>query len=189
MKKRLSITCTNCGKLNSINQKYCTSCGHQLPAVNQKVMSQNYPKKKRTTIIIMALLVLVIIGGLLSFSIKQNQQILRTSSLNVTPFKVEFFDQHNHLVMTRYLRGVRRHSTNGYARGKLAISKTLRGKRTTVSYIDSRAKKSFVIYSNPKITFYYEKRYGKFNDYGRCQIANNRSIKSFRMIKLDSGTN
>lgn len=124
---------------------------------------------------------------LLALVVKQNQPLLRTSTMTVTPFRVDFYNQHRELAMTKYFRGGASKRRYGYASGTLQISDQLKGRQTKVTYIDSRAKEKMVVNSKPQLTFYYESRRGKFNDYGRCRVAGHPEIKTFRMTKLDSG--
>lgn len=186
MSKQLSKTCPNCGKLNSIHESYCTNCGHKLPVSSEKTVGYTRPQSKCQAMIVFAILGLALFLGVVGISIRQNQEILRTSSINAIPFKVEFFDHHNHQVMVRYLKGETRKSRNGYATGTLKVMTTMKhGHGQSVSYVDSRAAKSLVINSSPKMTFYYNHRYGKFNDYGKCKVSGQPTIKRFRMIKMD----
>lgn len=119
--------------------------------------------------------------------VKQNQPILRTTSMTITPFRVEFYNRQGQRVMTRYLRGGASTRRRGYARGTVMVSNHLKGHQTKATYVDSRAQGSLVINSHPRLTFIYEHRRGKFNDYGRCRVAGHPEIKTFRMVKLDSG--
>lgn len=190
MKKQISKTCPNCGKLNSIHEGYCTNCGTKLPAVGDKTIGYTQRQSRKQPTIVFALLALFLVAGIVVFSIQQNQQILRTSSVNVIPIKIEFFDQHNHQVMVRYIKGKTRKSRDGFANGTLVVTKKLKHDRGQMAtYVDSRARKSLVINSQPKMTFYYKNRYGKFNDYGKCKVSGVPMIRKFRMIKMDSGAN
>lgn len=105
----------------------------------------------------------------------------------MTPFRVDFYNQRHKLVMTKYFRGGASKRHYGYASGTMQISNRLKGRQTKVTYVDSRAKEKMVVNSKPQLTFYYESRRGKFNDYGRCRVAGYPAIKTFRMTKLDSG--
>lgn len=190
MSKQISKTCPKCGKLNPIHESYCTNCGSKLPAAGDKTIGYaRQPSKKQPTIVF-SLLALILVVGVVIFSIQQNQKILRTSSVNVMPIKIEFFNHHGKQVMVRYIKGEARKSRNGYASGTLLVTKKLKhGHGQKASYVDSRAQKTFVINSTPKMTFYYDTRYGKFRDYGRCRVAGQPDIKKFRMIKMDSAAN
>lgn len=186
MRNQLSKTCPNCGKLNPIHENHCTNCGHKLPVNAAQTLGYTQPQSKRQAMVVFTILGLVLLVGVIGISIRQNQEILRTSSINAIPFKVEFFDQHNHQVMVRYLAGKTRKSRNGYATGTLKVTTNMKnGHSQQASYVDSRAAKSLVINSTPKMTFYYNTRYGKFNDYGRCRVSGQPAITHFRMVKLD----
>ncbi|WP_283587772.1 zinc ribbon domain-containing protein [Limosilactobacillus viscerum] len=190
MKKQISKTCPKCGKLNSIHEGYCTNCGAKLPAIGDKTVGYTQRKSRKQPMIVFSLLALFLVAGIVLFSIQQNQKVLRTSSVNVIPIKIEFFNQHNRQVMVRYIKGKTRKSRNGYASGTLVVSKKLKHDHgQEASFFDSRARKSLVINSQPKMTFYYKNRYGKFNDYGNCKVAGMPEIRQFRMIKMDSGAN
>lgn len=186
MRKQISKTCPNCGKLNSIHESYCTNCGHKLPATGDKTIGYTQLHSKRQAMVIFTFLGLALLLAIIGISIRQNQEILRTSSVNAIPFKIEFYDRHNHLVMIRYVKGETRKSRNGYATGTLRVTTTLRNNHgQQAAYVDSRAARSLVINSSPRMTFYYDTRYGKFNDYGRCRVTGQPAIKRFRMIKMD----
>ncbi|WP_251547584.1 zinc ribbon domain-containing protein [Limosilactobacillus caecicola] len=140
--EKLSKTCPHCGKLNSIHETNCTNCGAPLPQSGEKIIGYTQPKSKRSVAVTFILLAIVLITGVVAISIKQNQEILRTSSVNVVPFKIKFFNQHNRLVMVRYIKGKSRTSKNGYATGTMVVTKQLKATHSdVVSYEDSRAKK------------------------------------------------
>lgn len=187
MRKQISITCPHCGKLNQRERRYCASCGQPLPAANQpgqEVVAKRLKKRNRVALAILGAFAVAIF---VSFVIMANQPLLRTSALNVTPFRVDFFNRAHHKVMSRYLRGNQSDRHYGYAEGTMNVSNALKKKGTAAKYIDSRARYSLVVYSRPQMTFYYNSRRGKFNDWGRCKVAGHPEIKTFRMIKLDSG--
>ncbi len=187
MNKKMSITCPHCGKLNPRTASNCINCGQPLPISNQpgRLVMQRQLKRYQRWALGGVICFFAII--LLALVIKQNQPVLRTSSMTVTPFRVDFYNRHHRVVMVKYLRGgiSRRHY--GYARGTLYVSNHLKGKKEKAVYVDSRDKMMFVVDSHPRLTFYYSSRRGKFNDYGHCRVSDHSEIKTFRMTKLDSG--
>lgn len=188
MKKQFSITCPYCGKLNRPNQKYCSSCGKQLPSDNRpglQFIKQHHRHNNRLSQIILGIFFAVII---ISLCLQHNQPLLRTSDLSLVPYHVVFLNRQHHHVMDRYLWAHKVKHRKEYADGTILISPHANKKKAShVHFTDSRARYSFEIDSHPKITFYYPNRHGKFNDRGKCRVSGHPNIVYFRMIKLDNG--
>lgn len=187
MREPISVTCPACGKLNQRRQEYCISCGHRLPAPAgleaAGLARQRRRKHQKALAVVGAFLLLILVAVMVT----QNQPLLRSSTLSAAPAHITFYDRQGHQVMEKYLWGGSRIARRGYASGWVRVGNGLtdRKRASWVHYVDSRARQVWVVDSQPKLTFYYARPRGKYNDWGRCWVAGHPEIVTFRMTKLD----